>query len=39
MELKVLSIATSYQSLHAAVFMSLLVLYILIVSVPQYSTE
>jgi hypothetical protein len=39
MDLKALSIETSYQSLHAAVFMFVLVLYILIVSGPQYSTE
>ena len=36
---KVLSIETSYQSLPAAVFIFVQVLYMLILSVPQYSTE
>ena len=39
MDLKVLSMETSYENLHAAVFMFVLVLYILILSVPQYSSQ
>jgi hypothetical protein len=39
LDLKALSKESIYQSLHAAVFMFVLVLYILILSVPQYITE
>jgi hypothetical protein len=38
-DLKALSMETSYENLHAAVFMFVLVLYILILSVPQYSSQ
>jgi len=37
MDMKALTIETNYQSLHAALFMFVFVLYMLILSVPQYG--